>query len=76
MSQQRIDELVNALQIARRYCVSPMYSLHSYRDGEWLLVSSLHSARDMASEYMRYCLSGQWGDCLEVRCNGVRVPLP
>lgn len=70
-----IDQIAEKLRKAGEFCVNPQYSLFSYRDGDWTLISCLFNSDDMAKEYHRYCLSGQWGDCLELRCNGVRVKL-
>ena len=66
-------EVNAALIFAARYRSNPTYSLFSYRDGDWTLIETHRNSEDMAEAYLRYCRSGQWGDCLEVRCDGVRV---
>ena len=65
-----IETIKQQLVEAGKFSVNSTYSLFSYRDGDWTLVCTHTNADDMAEEYNRYCLSGQWGDCLEVRCNG------
>lgn len=70
-----IGQITAKLISAARYSVNATFSLFSYRDAEWTLIETHTDASDMAKAYHRYCLSGQWGDCLELRCDGVRVKL-
>lgn len=68
-------QVANKLIDAAKFSVNPAFSLLSYHGGDWVLVSSGNVAADIASEYVRFAISGQLGDCLELRCNGVRVSL-
>ena len=68
-------QIAEKLIHAARFSVNPAFSLFSYRNAEWTLIASNNVAIDIASEYVRFAISGQWGDCLELRADGVRVPL-
>lgn len=49
------------------------FTIHSYRSGAWTMVGSFISPIETAETYHSYCVTGRWGDCLEVRMNGLRV---
>jgi hypothetical protein len=67
--------IADVLKHAGRSRFNPHYSLFSYQDGEWSLLLMSTDASAVADRYKDYAISGEHGDCLEIRCDGVRVSL-
>lgn len=70
-----LEQIKLALVQAANKVVSPHFSIHSYRGGEWQLVASYNDAISTAETYHSFAVHGTWGDWLEVRCNGFKVSL-
>lgn len=67
------QQIVEKLIYASRFNYSSKYSLFSYRDYNWELISISENPKEIAKEYTEHC----WGQsqCLEIRCNGIRVEI-
>ena len=70
-----LEKIKRALVTASARVASPYFTIHSYRAGQWQLVASYYDAIATAETYTSFATKGTWGDCLEIRCDGMRVSL-
>lgn len=55
---------------------TPTITLHAYVRGEYNLLLNAGANAPLAAEtFIRYAVDGSWGDFLELRVNGYRVPV-
>jgi len=74
--EPRINEIAEELTRAARFSISPRFSLfRTTSRGEYTLLLQSGSVTETAARFMSECISGDWNSGLELRCDGIRVPV-